>query len=48
MSLNINFLHSHLDFFPQNFCACSVEHAKHFQQDIALNENSIKGSGALT
>jgi hypothetical protein len=48
MSLSLQFLHSHLDFFPQNFSAVSVEHGKHFHQDIALMEKSIKGSGALT
>jgi hypothetical protein len=48
MSLKIHFLHSHLDFFPQNLSAVSDEHGEHFHQDIAVMEkNGTKGSGAL-
>jgi hypothetical protein len=39
MSLNIQFLHSHLDFFPQHLGAVNVEHGEHFHEDIALMEN---------
>jgi hypothetical protein len=42
MLLKINFLHSHLDFFPQNLDAFSDEHGERFHQD------GTKGSGALT
>jgi hypothetical protein len=48
MSLNIHFLHSRLDLFPQNCNAVSGEHEEHFHQDIPVMENIIKGSGAST
>ena len=38
MSLKIHFLHSHLDFFPDNYGAVSDEHEERFHQDI----NSIE------
>jgi len=34
-SLKIHFLHSHLDFFPENFGAVCDEHGEHFHQDIS-------------
>jgi len=34
-SLNVNFLHSHLDFFPENMGAISGEQGERFQQDIS-------------
>jgi hypothetical protein len=39
MSLKIHFLHSHLDFFPENLGAVSDEHGERFHQDIATIEN---------
>jgi len=38
MSPKIHFLHSHLDFSPENCGAVSDEHGKHFHQDIASME----------
>jgi len=38
MSLKIHFLHSHLDFFPENGGAMSDEHGEHFHQDISSTE----------
>ncbi|GBM80409.1 hypothetical protein AVEN_166261-1 [Araneus ventricosus] len=35
MSLKIHFLHSHLDFFPENFGTVSDEHGERFHQDIS-------------
>jgi len=39
MSLKIHFLHSHLDFFPDNCGAVSDEHGERFHQDISTMEN---------
>ncbi|UYV76875.1 LAMA2 [Cordylochernes scorpioides] len=38
MSLKIHFLHSHLDFFPENLGAVSDEHGERFHQDISSME----------
>ncbi|UYV80797.1 hypothetical protein LAZ67_19001756 [Cordylochernes scorpioides] len=38
MSLKIHFLHSHLDFFPDNLGAVSDEHGERFHQDISSME----------
>ena len=43
MSLKIHFLHSHLDFFPENCGAVSDEHEKHFHQDISSMEKRYQG-----
>lgn len=43
MSLKIHFLHSHLDFFPENNGDVSDEHGERFHQDIALLEGRYKG-----
>jgi hypothetical protein len=43
MSLKIRFLHSHLDFFPQNLGTVSDEHGERFHQDIAVMENRYQG-----
>ena len=40
MSLKIHFLHSHLDFFPENFGAVSDEHGEHFHQAVS---SMVKG-----
>lgn len=34
MSLKIHFLHSHLDFFPENLGDVSDEHGERFHQEI--------------
>ncbi|UYV68164.1 CLPB [Cordylochernes scorpioides] len=38
MSLKIHFLHSHLDFFPDNLGEVSDEHGERFHQDISSME----------
>ena len=43
MSLKLHFLHSHLEFFPDNLGAVSDEHSKRFHQDIAVVETRYKG-----
>lgn len=43
MSLKIHFLHSHLDFFPENLGAVSDEHGERFHQDIAHMEKRYNG-----
>ena len=43
MSLKIHFLHSHLDFFPDNFGAVSDEHGERFHQDISSTEKRYQG-----
>ncbi|KAJ8716001.1 hypothetical protein PYW08_013286 [Mythimna loreyi] len=43
MSLKIHFLHSHLDFFPQNLGAVSDEQGERFHQDILTMEQRYQG-----
>lgn len=43
MSLKIHFLHSHLDFFPENLGAVSDEQGERFHQDIQLMEKRYQG-----
>ncbi|UYV72732.1 hypothetical protein LAZ67_10000444 [Cordylochernes scorpioides] len=43
MSLKIHFLHSHLDFFPDNLGAVSDEHGERFHQAISSMEKRYKG-----
>lgn len=43
MSLKLHFLHSHLDFFPENLGAVSDEHGERFHQDIAAIEKRYTG-----
>lgn len=43
MSLKIHFLHSHLDFFPDNLGAVSDEHGERFHKDIASIEKRYQG-----
>jgi hypothetical protein len=43
MSLKIHFIHSHLDFFPENCGAVSDEHGEHFHQDISSVEKRYQG-----
>jgi hypothetical protein len=38
MSLKVNFVDSHLDFFPQNLRSVSDEHGERFHQDISTME----------
>ncbi|UYV84647.1 hypothetical protein LAZ67_X002946 [Cordylochernes scorpioides] len=43
MSLKIHFLHSHLDFFPDNLGAVSDEHGDRFHQAISSMEKRYQG-----
>ncbi|UYV81646.1 hypothetical protein LAZ67_20001789 [Cordylochernes scorpioides] len=43
MSFKIHFLHSHLDFFPDNLGAVSDEHGERFHQDISSMEKRYQG-----
>ena len=43
MSLKINFLHSHLNFFPPNLGAVSDEHGERFHQDITKMKSNYQG-----
>jgi len=43
LSLKIHFLHSNLDFFPDNCGAVSDEHGERFHQDISLMEKRCQG-----
>jgi hypothetical protein len=42
MSLKFYFLHSHLDFFPPNLGAMSVDHGKRFHHDISTMAQNIR------
>ncbi|UYV77467.1 hypothetical protein LAZ67_15001120 [Cordylochernes scorpioides] len=44
MSLKIHFLHSHLDFFPDNLGSVSDEHGERFHQDISSMEKRYQVS----
>ena len=43
MSLKIHFLHSHLDFFPENLGDVSDEYGKRFHQEIKTIEQLYQG-----
>jgi hypothetical protein len=43
MSLKIHFLHSHLDFFPDDLGHVSDENGERFHQDIATMEKRYQG-----
>lgn len=43
MSLKMHFLHSHLDFFPENLGAVSDEQGERFHQDIKAMETRYQG-----
>lgn len=43
MSLKVHFLHSHLDFFPENLGAVSDEQGERFHQDIQSMEKRYQG-----
>ncbi|UYV80722.1 hypothetical protein LAZ67_19001537 [Cordylochernes scorpioides] len=48
MSLKIHFLHSHLDFFPDNLGAVSDEHGERFHQDISSMEKRYQDLSSET
>ncbi|RLU15717.1 hypothetical protein DMN91_011472 [Ooceraea biroi] len=43
MSLNIHFLHSHLDFFPENLGDTSDEQGERLHQDLQRIEKNYQG-----
>jgi hypothetical protein len=43
MSLKIHFLHSHLDYFPENLGSVSEEQGERFHQDIKEMEKRYQG-----
>ena len=43
MSLKMHFLHSHLEFFPENLGAVGDEQCEKFHQDIQSMEERYKG-----
>ena len=43
MSLKVNFLDSHMDFFSERISGVSNEHGERFHQDIAVIEKRYKG-----
>lgn len=43
MSLKIHFLHSHLDFFPNNLGDVSDEHGERFHQEMKSMEQNYQG-----
>ena len=46
MSLEIHFLESHLDFFPENLSEVSEEHGEKFHQAILAMEKQYQGKWA--
>ena len=46
MSLKLHFLHSHLEFFPDNLGAVNDKHSERFYQDIAVVETRYKGKSS--
>lgn len=47
MSIKIHFLHSHLDFFPDNLGQFSDEQGEHFHQEIIRMENNFEGKNKI-
>ena len=43
MSIKMHFLHSHLDYFPENCDDYSEEHGERFHQDISCMEERYQG-----
>jgi hypothetical protein len=43
MSLKIHMLHSHWDYFPDNWGMVSDEHGEHFHQEISTMEKQYQG-----
>ena len=48
MSLKMHFLHSHLDFFPENLGDVSDEHGERFHQDVSVMEKRYYGKSNIT
>jgi len=43
MSLEVNFVDSHLDYFPENLRSVSDEHGERFHQDISTMKKRYRG-----
>ena len=43
MSVKMHFLHSHLDYFPDNCSDYSEEHEERFHKDVYIIENRYQG-----
>ncbi|KAI6656209.1 hypothetical protein LOD99_1542 [Oopsacas minuta] len=43
MSVKVHFLHSHIDYFPENLGAVSEEQGERFHQDIKTMETRCQG-----
>ena len=43
MNVKVHFLHSHLDYFPENLGAMSEEQGERFHQDIKTMEKRYQG-----
>ncbi|CAN2388754.1 hypothetical protein PRIEUP_LOCUS16700 [Pristimantis euphronides] len=48
MSLKVHFLHSHLDYFPENLGAVNEEQGERFHQDIKEMERRYQGKWRIT
>ena len=43
MSIKLHYLHSNIDFFPENLSALSEEQGERFHQDIMVMESRYQG-----
>lgn len=48
MSLKLQFVHTHLDFFPDNMGAISDEHRERFHKDVDEMEKRYSSNGMKT
>ena len=48
ISVKVHFLHSHLEYFPENFGALSEEQGERFHQDIKIIEKRYQGRWNVT
>ena len=48
MSVKVHFLHSHLNYFPENLGAFSEEHGERFHQDIKDMETRYQGKWSVS
>ena len=47
MNLKVHFLHSHVNYFPENLGACSEEHGEKFHQDLLTMERRYQGRSSV-
>ena len=48
MSVKVHFLHSHLEYFPENLGALSEEQGERFHQDIKIMKKRYQGRWNVT